>query len=136
MFPAMLRNRVSSASASTVNGSPCVKWIVRRTVRDAMRPPLSGAWHERDALRILHRREQRRDRLPELRMYDVRRELGEREQHEPTLVHLGMRNLERALLDDLLIAEEDVEIDDARAPALARHTLSAHRLLDGLQPLQ
>ena len=44
----------------------------------------------------------------------------------------GWGILSDALLDDLLVAEQDVEVDDARAPALALHALAPHRLLDRL----
>src|SRR5215475_6341007 len=96
----------------------------------------SGARHQDDPLVVLHRGQHRRHRLPELRVHDLRRQLGERQEDEPTLVHLGMRNLERPLVDDVLIEEQDVEIDDARAPALPLDALAAHGLLDGLQLLE
>ena len=50
---------------------------------------------------------------PSSGMHDVRRQLGEGQEHEPPFVHLRMGHLECAFVDDLLIAEEDVEVDDA-----------------------
>src|SRR5206468_223027 len=45
-------------------------------------------------------------------------------------------DLERFRLDHLLVAEQDVEVDHARAPTLALHAFPPHRLLDRLQALQ
>src|SRR5262249_25999675 len=44
--------------------------------------------------------------------------------------------LQRPLVDDVLVEEQDVEIDDARTPALPLDALAAHGLLDGLQLLE
>src|SRR4029453_18540873 len=47
-----------------------------------------------------------------------------------------MRDLEIALVDHVLVEEQDVEIDDARSPPLPLDPLAPHRLLDGLELLQ
>src|SRR5262249_23700885 len=73
----------------------------------------SGTGQQDDALGVLDGGEQRGDRLPELRVDHLRRQLGEREQHEAPLVQLGVRDLEIALVDHVLVEEQDVEIDDA-----------------------
>src|SRR5215470_1987939 len=47
-----------------------------------------------------------------------------------------MGDLQIALIDDLVVVEEDVEVDDARSPALAFDPLAAHVGLDLLQALE
>src|SRR5690242_6036992 len=103
-MPQLCASRISATSAVSM------KSFMPASSRAASVAEASGAGEERDALRVLHGREQGRDRLPELRVDDVRRELGERQEYEAALVHLGMGDLEGPLLDHLLVAEEDIEV--------------------------
>ena len=54
-------------------------------------------------------------------MHGVRSQLGERHQGEGALVQAGVRDAQRALGDDAVAVQEQVQVDLARAPALAPH---------------
>src|SRR5713226_4742779 len=76
----------------------------------------SGAEQD-DFLRVLQAAEQLGDGGAELRVRDVGGELRERQEYEAPLLHLGVRQLQVALVDRLIVEEEEVEVDDPRPPA-------------------
>ena len=95
----------------------------------------SGA-QQVDLLRVLQRRQQSRYRDGEFWVNHLRCKLGEGSEDEAAILQLRVRNLQRSLVDDLAVEEEDIQINDARAPTLAAHALAAHRGFDGLESLQ
>src|SRR5437016_6336346 len=68
------------------------------------------------------------NRFPRGRMDEVRIQLEQRQEHERAPVRLGMRDLEVRLVDRLVVVEEEIEIDRARAPPLRAN--APHALLD------
>ena len=52
-------------------------------------------------------------------MRDVRRDVAQGAEDEVALVHAGMGDGEVGFIDDEVVVEEDVEVEGARAPALA-----------------
>src|SRR5882724_8431605 len=117
------QSREERASPTRANSHPGRRRVSLRAEQD-------------DLLRVLQAPQNLRDRRSVLRVGDVRGELGERQQDEAALVHLGVRDLQRAFGDGLIVEQQDIEIYDARAPALALDALASHRRLDGLGALQ
>src|ERR1051326_2046702 len=69
-------------------------------------------------------------------MDQLRSELRKRQQDEPAVGYLRMGYFERALTKHERAEKQDVEVDDAAAPALALDPLSTHRALHALELLQ
>ena len=61
-------------------------------------------------------------------MHRLRRDLGQRPQHEPALVHTRVGNSKARLINHLLPEQEDIDIDDTRAEANGPG--APHSLLD------
>src|SRR5690349_3862528 len=89
---------------------------------------------ERLASRRVNLRQQRTDTAA-ARHDHIRREFGKRQQHERTLVQMRVRHVQPRLVDDLIAAGEDVEVEYARAPA-RRIALTAGLALDCKQRIE
>src|SRR3972149_1266162 len=76
--------------------------------------------------------QQLRDRYAQLRMNDLRRDLAQGNQNELSAGHLGVGNPQIFLFYDGAVIEQDIKIDDARAPALFDF-FAPHRPLDVLE---
>lgn len=61
-------------------------------------------------------------------MNDVRRDFGQRLEHEAPRVHCGMRDSQFVRFYDFVSEQKDVDVDGARA--LVSYALSSHLLFD------
>src|SRR3989338_8891244 len=84
---------------------------------------------ETDSFVILDAYQKLRDRRSQHGVDHLRRDLAQGDQNELAVGQLRMGNLEIFLLQTESVVQEDIQIDDARAPLFA-DLLPAHRPLD------